>query len=84
MPAARGRRVATRTAGLLADWAAELGHKRVQALVDVDNPGSSRAAEGAGYPREGVLRGARPDRQGRPRDFVLHARLLPTAGATLR
>ena len=77
LPGERGRGVATRVAGLLADWAAELGHTRVEARVDVDNPASSRAAEGAGYQREGVLRASRPDREGRLKDFVLHARLLP-------
>jgi RimJ/RimL family protein N-acetyltransferase len=77
MPADRGRGVATRAAGLLAEWAGELGHTRVEARVDTDNPASSRAAERAGYSREGVLRGSRPDRDGRPRDMVLHARLLP-------
>ena len=75
-PGSRGRAVASRAAGLLADWAADLGHTRLEAKVDVDNPASSRVAERAGYRREGVLRGARTDRQGRPRDFVLHARLL--------
>ena len=76
LPGDRGRGIATRAAGLLAEWAAELGHTRLEARVDVDNPGSSRAAERAGYLREGVLRGLNRDRQGRPRDFVLHARLL--------
>jgi RimJ/RimL family protein N-acetyltransferase len=52
--------------------------------VDVDDPGSSVAAERAGYQREGVLRGARPDRHGRPRDLVLHARLLQPSLELLR
>ena len=81
MPGERGRGVASRAAGLLAEWAAELGHSRVQALVDVDDAASSRAAERAGYQREGVMRGARVDRQGRPRDVVLHARVLPGAAS---
>jgi RimJ/RimL family protein N-acetyltransferase len=46
LPAARRHWVATRVAGLLAQWANELGHTRVEALVDVDNPGSSRRPRG--------------------------------------
>jgi RimJ/RimL family protein N-acetyltransferase len=76
LPSARGRGIAAGAARLLADWAAELGHTRLEAKVDVDNPGSSLAAERAGYLREGIMRGAGRDRQGRPRDFVLHARTL--------
>jgi RimJ/RimL family protein N-acetyltransferase len=75
-PWARGRGVAGRAAALLAQWGlADLGLDRVELLADVDNVASQRAAEKAGYTREGVLRRARRDRHGTPRDFVVLSRV---------
>ncbi len=54
---ARGRGVASRAVRLLAVWAlTEAGRARVQLYTHVDNPASQRAAEKAGFRREGVLR----------------------------
>lgn len=70
-PWARGRGVASRGAALLAEWGLEhLGIHRVGLLADVENLASQRAAEKAGFTREGIARAARLDRDGRPRDFV--------------
>jgi RimJ/RimL family protein N-acetyltransferase len=55
--AARGRGIATRTLRLLTDWGfGELGLERIELWIDVENTGSERVAERAGYVREGVLR----------------------------
>ncbi|MDP9436421.1 MAG: GNAT family N-acetyltransferase [Actinomycetota bacterium] len=77
-PSARGRGVAGRAARLVADWASTLGWTRVEAHVDVDNLGSQRAASKAGMSREGLLRAAGHDREGRARDLVLFARVIET------
>jgi RimJ/RimL family protein N-acetyltransferase len=70
-PWGRGRAVASRGAALLAGWGLnELGLHRVGLLADVDNLASQRAAEKAGFTREGIARSARLDREGAPRDFV--------------
>ena len=54
---ARGRGVASRAVRLLAELAVtEAGRARVQLYTRVDNPASQRAAEKAGFRREGVLR----------------------------
>jgi [ribosomal protein S5]-alanine N-acetyltransferase len=54
---ARGRGVMRRALRLVARWAFdELGLVRLQLLTRPDNPASQRAAEGAGFRREGVLR----------------------------
>jgi RimJ/RimL family protein N-acetyltransferase len=55
--AARGRGVASRAVRLLATWALTEGDlARVQLYAHIDNPASQRAAERAGFRREGVLR----------------------------
>jgi RimJ/RimL family protein N-acetyltransferase len=70
-PWARGRGVASRAAALVAWWGLdELGLNRVEVVADVDNVASVRAAERAGFVREGVARRARPDRAGEGRDMV--------------
>ena len=54
---ARGRGVASRALRLLAEWAlTERGLARVQLYARLDNPASQRAAEKAGFRREGVIR----------------------------
>ena len=77
-PDARGRGVAGRAAQLHAGWGfAALDLPRVELLVDVDNLASQRAAEKAGWQREGVARAVRPaphDPSTR-RDMVVYARV---------
>jgi RimJ/RimL family protein N-acetyltransferase len=54
---ARGRGVAARALRLLVEWGfGEVGLDRLQVFTHVDNPGSQRTAERAGFRREGVLR----------------------------
>lgn len=54
---ARGRGVASRALALFARWAlTEGGFARAHLFTHVDNPASQRAAERAGFRREGVLR----------------------------
>jgi RimJ/RimL family protein N-acetyltransferase len=75
--AARGRGVAGRAALLVAGWAFEsLGIARVEVLADVDNVASQRAAEKAGFTREGVARSARA-LHGVRHDMVVYS-LLPS------
>lgn len=58
-PWARGAGRATRAARLLAAWALrDLGLARIEADIDVDNAGSRRVAERAGFRHEGVRRSA--------------------------
>lgn len=71
-PWARGRGVAGRAAALVARWGLEeLGLSRVELLADVRNPASQRAAERAGFAREGVARRGRLDRDGVAQDMVV-------------
>ena len=54
---ARGRGVAPRAIRLIAGWGFQkLGLERVEILVHPDNEPSQRAAEKAGFKREGMLR----------------------------
>jgi ribosomal-protein-alanine N-acetyltransferase len=55
-PWGRGRGIATETLRRMTAWAFDQGMQRVIALISVDNPGSARVAERAGYTFEGVLR----------------------------
>jgi RimJ/RimL family protein N-acetyltransferase len=81
-PWARGRGVAGRAALLSATWGLEaLGLNRVELLTDVANERSRRAAEKAGFVREGVARQARRDRDGTARDMVLFSLVRPTPAA---
>jgi RimJ/RimL family protein N-acetyltransferase len=55
--AARGKGVATRSLDLLTRWGFDvLGLARIELIIDVENDGSARVAERAGYFFEGVLR----------------------------
>lgn len=76
-PWARGRGVATRATVLHSAWGFEvLGLPRVELLADVDNLGSQRVAERAGFVREGVARAVRPRPRSRDRaDMVVFARV---------
>ncbi len=71
-PWARGRGAAGRGAALSAAWGLRvLGLSRVELLADVRNAPSQRAAEKAGFAREGVARRSRLDRNGVAQDMVL-------------
>jgi RimJ/RimL family protein N-acetyltransferase len=74
-PAARGRGVATHTLALLSSWALEAGLLRVELRIDVENTGSIRVAERAGFVRDGVLRSAH-FKEGRRSDVAVYS-LLP-------
>jgi RimJ/RimL family protein N-acetyltransferase len=56
-PAARGKGVASELLRQLSSWAfSERGAQRLTLLIDIENIGSQRVAERAGYQLEGVLR----------------------------
>ena len=74
---ARGRGVATEALAGLCRWAVDtLDVKRLELLTDVDNRGSQRVAEKAGFQREGILRSSLENRDGHVRDSVMFS-LLP-------
>ena len=74
--ARRGRGLATAALRLVARWTfAELPVARLQLTTHLDNPGSQRVAEKAGFTREGVLR-AWADQRGERPDLVMWS-LLP-------
>lgn len=54
-PAARGRGAATRAVRLLTEWAREIGLHRVELHAHIDNVGSRRVAERAGFTRGRVV-----------------------------
>jgi len=71
-PWARGRGVASRAARLVAEWGLrDLGLNRVELYAELENAASQRAAEKAGFVREGTARRARPARDGTGRDMAL-------------
>lgn len=74
-PWARGRGVVGRAVKTLVPWARAVGLQRLEAGVDVQNTASQRAAERAGFVREGVrTAGLRSSpRDGRRHDAVLYA-----------
>lgn len=74
-PWARGHRYAAEATDELARWAFSHGVHRVSLLAATGNVPSQRAAERAGFVREGVLRGAHRDRTGTPRDMGIYGRL---------
>ena len=56
-PQARGKGIATRSLELLTRWGFDgLELIRIELIIDVENDGSARVAERAGYSFEGVLR----------------------------
>jgi RimJ/RimL family protein N-acetyltransferase len=76
-PWARGKGVAARAARLVSEWGMrELGLNRVELLAEVANTASQRVAEKAGFVREGVVRRARPARDGSGLDMVLFGRTI--------
>ena len=77
MPWARGRGIASRGAKILARWAFEsLSLQRIELLAEVDNTASQRAAEKAGFRREGLLRSKIKQRTGRADAYIFS--LLPS------
>lgn len=74
-PWARGAGVATAATRTLAGWAFGHGFQRLELLTDIENLASQRVAVAAGFQREGVRRGAARDRDGRPSDRIVWARL---------
>ncbi|KAI3469591.1 hypothetical protein Pfo_026254 [Paulownia fortunei] len=71
-----GKGIATRAVKMAANAVfVEWGHlERLEAVVDVENPGSQRVLEKAGFKREGVLRKYYL-LKGRPRDAVIFSLL---------
>ena len=73
---ARGRGVAPRAVRLVSEWGLrERGLARISLFTEPENTASQRAAEKAGYRREGVLR-SWMELKGRRRDYVMFS-LLP-------
>jgi ribosomal-protein-alanine N-acetyltransferase len=78
-PSERRRGFATEALGILTEWAIALGDlDRLELYVEPWNTGSWRAAERAGYEREGLLR-AWERIDGSPRDMYVYARLTQRA-----
>ena len=74
-PEHRGRGLGTAAQRLLAEYLfSTTAANRVEALTEIDNLAEQRALEGAGFTREGVLRG-RGFARGQWRDGVMYARL---------
>ena len=74
---ARGRGVATRALGRVCTWAFDVaGVARVRLFTQPGNVPSCRVAERVGFVREGRLRRAAVDKQGRRGDLLLYG-LLP-------
>lgn len=71
----RGRGVASRALGLMADWAFANGVERLFLLIHPENVASNRLAARMGFAREGVLRAYEPFKGRRP-DLVSWS-LLP-------
>ncbi|MFE9688676.1 GNAT family N-acetyltransferase [Micromonospora sp. NPDC005806] len=75
LPEARGRGLATRTVGLLAGWAFDIGLARLWAGTRPENVPSQRVLEKVGFRREGLLRGRLPGPDGTRTDSVLYGLL---------
>jgi [ribosomal protein S5]-alanine N-acetyltransferase len=78
--AARGRGVASRSVRLLVDWGWELGLDRIELYAHVENAGSRRVAEIAGFRFERIEPAARIVK-GRPWDIAWYAIDRPDAAA---
>ncbi|UQU63910.1 GNAT family N-acetyltransferase [Couchioplanes caeruleus] len=74
-PWARGRGVATAAVRALTEHTFHTGLSRLELLTHWENVPSQRVALAAGFHREGVRRGALPDRSGRREDVLAYARL---------
>jgi RimJ/RimL family protein N-acetyltransferase len=70
----RGKSIATTAVRMLTDYGfATIGFKRVEAMVDVENIGSTKLLASAGYQREGLLRKKISRDVGRQVDMYLFA-----------
>jgi [ribosomal protein S5]-alanine N-acetyltransferase len=76
--AARGRGVASRSVRLLVAWGWELGLNRIELHAHVDNTGSQRVAENAGFRFERIQRAGRIVK-GREWDIAWYALDRPDA-----
>jgi RimJ/RimL family protein N-acetyltransferase len=74
-PWARGRGVATAAVRALTEHAFHTGLARIELLTHWENAASQRVALAAGFRREGVRRGALPNRDGGRDDLLAYARL---------
>jgi RimJ/RimL family protein N-acetyltransferase len=74
-PWARGRGVATAAVRALGGYCFRTGTARLELLTHWENAASQRVALAAGYRREGVRRGALPNRTGGHDDLLAFARL---------
>lgn len=74
-PWARGRGVATAAVRALTEHAFHTGMARIELLTHWENAASQRVALAAGFRREGVRRGALPNRDGGRDDLLAFARL---------
>ncbi|GAA3449213.1 GNAT family N-acetyltransferase [Dactylosporangium matsuzakiense] len=75
LPSYRGRRIAPRALAAMSSWAfGSLGLHRLVVRHSMDNPASCKVAVAAGFPAEGVQRGALLHADGW-HDMHLHARL---------
>jgi RimJ/RimL family protein N-acetyltransferase len=79
-PWARRRGVATAAVRALCEQAFHTGTARLELLTHWENEASQRVALAAGFQREGVRRGALPDREGRRQDLLVFARLAGDPG----
>jgi RimJ/RimL family protein N-acetyltransferase len=82
-PWARGRGVATAAVRALSGHALRTGLERLELLTHWENAASQRVALAAGYQREGVRRGALPDRNGGRDDLIAFSRLSADSGEPL-
>ncbi|SNY28702.1 GNAT family N-acetyltransferase [Paractinoplanes atraurantiacus] len=79
-PWARGCGVATAAVRTMSAHAFKHGLHRLELVTHWDNPVSQRVALAAGYQREGVRRGAQPNRDGGRDDMLAFARLASDDG----
>lgn len=80
-PSSRGRGLAADALATLSEWAVSLSWvRRLELLIEPANEGSWRAAESAGFQREGVLRAFQPI-GGTQRDMAVYARVPDPAVA---
>jgi RimJ/RimL family protein N-acetyltransferase len=74
----RGRGLATRAVGLVADWAfSRAGIARLEIGAAVGNVASQRVAERAGFQREGIARMRLPTSDGGRTDEVRFGLVVP-------
>jgi RimJ/RimL family protein N-acetyltransferase len=75
LPEARRRGVATAALRAMTERAGAAGAERIELVTHPDNAPAQRVAMAAGYQREGVRRGAQPNRDGGRDDMLVFARL---------